>query len=124
LDDERKKNSVANEVTMRNWVDSYTPQQIRQANLARMYLRRKHGVSLKLIPDPRFPKGVLTGYMVYMKSRMNDPEYEGLDGKAKILKISPGWKQLSAEERKVRPHPFMALVETTIVANRLTAPAL
>ncbi|KAK4042101.1 hypothetical protein C8A01DRAFT_33865 [Parachaetomium inaequale] len=100
LEVERKENSVANEVTMRNWVDSYTPQQIRQANLARMQLRRKYNVGLKLISDPRFPKSVLTGYMAYMKSRINDPEFAGLDGQARIVKISPGWKQLSAEERK------------------------
>ncbi|KAK4158142.1 hypothetical protein C8A00DRAFT_39527 [Chaetomidium leptoderma] len=101
LDAVGRQNKVANDVTYRNWVDSYTAQEIHDANLARHLLRRKHSAKIKpTIDDPRFPNKHMSSYVAYMKSRFHAPDLEAHTGQVRFTKIAAEWKQLGAEERK------------------------
>lgn len=97
-----EKNKVTNEVNLKNWVDSHSAQEIREANLARQLLKRKYDIQVgPTIRDPRFPKPVMNGYAAYVKSRYHAPEYEGVSPTDRLIKIGQEWKKLSPEQRKV-----------------------
>lgn len=97
-----RQNKVANDVMHKKWVDSYTAQEIHDANLARLLLRRKYSAKVKpTIDDPRWPNKHMTPYVSYIKSRFHAPDLEAHNGKVRFTKIALEWKQLGAEERKV-----------------------
>jgi len=109
LELESQKNKTANEINLRNWIDSHTVQEIREANTARNLLKRRHSSPVKShLPDARFPKARLTAYMAYVKSRYTTGEFEGLTSKDRLAKISTEWKALSPERRK----PYEEISET------------
>lgn len=101
LNAQAEENKVANQVTRRNWVDSYSADRIHKANLARRLLKKKYSVSSLQIPDPRFPKRSLTVYVSYAKSRIASADLANLSAKEKIRTIAGEWKKLGPEERQV-----------------------
>ncbi|KAK3311277.1 uncharacterized protein B0T15DRAFT_68508 [Chaetomium strumarium] len=104
-----QQNKVANQVKFQNWIDSHTPQEIRAANLARLQLRRKHGITkYRSIPDARYPKQNLTPFVAFVKSRFPSMADDPSHAKDKLMKIAVEWKGLSAEERK----PFHEIAAT------------
>ncbi|KAK3299027.1 uncharacterized protein B0H64DRAFT_386902 [Chaetomium fimeti] len=101
LDQEGQKNRTANEVTLKNWIDSRTAQDIRGANVARSTLKRMHSVSVKpTLPDPRFPKRPMTPYIAFIKARYAAHAFEDLSNPARVSKLSAEWNNLGAQERK------------------------
>ncbi|KAK4144704.1 uncharacterized protein C8A04DRAFT_27643 [Dichotomopilus funicola] len=95
-----EENKVASSVAHRNWVDSYSPERIHKANLARKLLKKKHSVSSYPISDPRFPKRSLTLYVSYSKTRFFSPELANLSSRERIKTIAGEWKKLGPEERQ------------------------
>ncbi|KAL2178533.1 uncharacterized protein P884DRAFT_276449 [Thermothelomyces heterothallicus CBS 202.75] len=112
---EGRKNKVTNDVNFRNWVDSHTAHEIREANLARQLLRRKYSIQVgPTIRDPRFPKPALNGYAAYVKSRYHAPEYDGVKPSERLVRIGEEWKTLSPEQRK----PFSDIRETDLQRHK------
>ncbi|KAK4250452.1 hypothetical protein C7999DRAFT_38526 [Corynascus novoguineensis] len=111
LEAESQKNKVIYEVNFRNWVDSHTVQEIREANLARQLLKRKYSIQAgQTIHDPRYPKQAINGYAAYVKSRYHAPEFEGVKPNDRVVRIGAEWRALSPEERK----PFIDIKETDV----------
>ncbi|KAH6636659.1 hypothetical protein F5144DRAFT_188866 [Chaetomium tenue] len=109
LDLEAQKNKTANEINLRNWIDSHSVQEIREANVARNLLKRRKSTPIKhTLPDSRFPKGRLTAYMAYVKSRYTAQEFEGLQSQNRLSKISSEWKGFNDEQRK----PYVEIEKT------------
>jgi hypothetical protein len=98
-----QQNKVANEINRKTWVDSYSVQQIHEANLARALLRRKYSIRAKhAIPDPRFPTKHVSAYISHFKARSRAPEFQSIASPQERLKaIADEWKHLDAEGRKV-----------------------
>lgn len=109
LDLEAQKNKTANEINLKNWIDSHSVQEIREANVARNLLKRRKSAPTKhTLPDSRFPKGRLTAYMAYVKARYTSQEFEGLQSKARLSHISSEWKEFNDEQRK----PYVDIEKT------------
>ncbi|KAK4099778.1 hypothetical protein N658DRAFT_487369 [Parathielavia hyrcaniae] len=102
-----EQNKTANQVALREWIQTHPPQRIHDANLARKLLRRKHKASTgHFFADPRYPAKAMNSYAAFVKSRFHASDVDDpTTSQAKLTKISAEWKQLSAEERKVRPVP-------------------
>jgi hypothetical protein len=99
-----QQNKVANEATLRNWIESRTVREIYEANLARMAIRRKFKTVTRpaTFDDPRYPTRPLNAWAAFVKSRYNGPGVaDDATNQARLLSLSREWKQLSAEERKV-----------------------
>ncbi|KAL2134765.1 hypothetical protein VTI74DRAFT_10921 [Chaetomium olivicolor] len=115
------ENKVANEVALRNWIDSYTPLQIRQANQARLLLKRKYNVNSKhQLPDDRFPAKACNPYIMFVKSRTHAPDLEGVHYQTKLSMIAKEWKALSDAERK----PFEEMAATDKLRHQKEMDAL
>ncbi|KAI0508398.1 hypothetical protein F5B22DRAFT_404292 [Xylaria bambusicola] len=94
-----------NEVSYKAWVESHTPQEIFDANLARRALKRKYNIpkgSVKLISDERWPKRPISAFTLFTKARWASGEFAGI-GRASgaSARIGQEWKKLTPAERKV-----------------------
>lgn len=102
--------NAARQAEYRAWVQSYTPLEIKAANLARAQLRRKLKGTMKRkysahttkIVDDRQVKGRVSAYASFLKERHSTGDFKNIKvGDAGKL-ISEEWKALSAGEKKVR----------------------
>ncbi|KAI0432964.1 hypothetical protein F5Y09DRAFT_114201 [Xylaria sp. FL1042] len=95
---------ATNEVNYKAWLESHTPQQIYNANLARKNLKRKYNIpkgNVKVIHDYRLPKRPSTAYGLFTKARWASGDYSAEAGLAsKAASIAQDWKNLTAAERK------------------------
>jgi hypothetical protein len=105
-------NKIANQAAFSKWLQTHTPEQIKDANNARQLLKRKlkksgaklHDVSP--IADPRLPKRAGNALSYFLKDRHASGDFKGIKiGDAGKL-ISQEWKTLPAGERKVCSKPI------------------
>ncbi|KAH9212586.1 hypothetical protein DL95DRAFT_524951 [Leptodontidium sp. 2 PMI_412] len=99
------KNAADNQAALKEWVESYTPDQIRLANNARRALRllSKNGKRVKSLPaieDERLPKRPANGWALYTGHRWASGDFKGikLSDAAKLMKKD--WEALPASERQ------------------------
>ena len=115
-------NRIANERTAaqqaqyKAWIESHTPEQIREANAARAMLRRKHKLSGKELKtsqhpshtskliDERQPKHPGSPFTVFTKIRFASGDFKNIRVIEAIKLVANEWKALSADEKKVRSH--------------------
>jgi len=98
------QNKAANNIALKQWIESHTPAQIYDANNARHLLKKKtatgHG-KYTSITDMRIPKRRRSPLVLFTQSRWASGDLKGL----KIADASPiitrEWKALSASERKL-----------------------
>ncbi|RAK82322.1 HMG-box domain-containing protein [Aspergillus fijiensis CBS 313.89] len=98
-----EENKKLNEKIMADWIKSYTPAQIRDANKARRKLTKltgKRQSRLTLIDDPRLVARPLHPYAHFTKNRFQDPHIASLPMSERSPRISAEWKALAPEERK------------------------
>ncbi|KAI1356506.1 hypothetical protein F5Y01DRAFT_79302 [Xylaria sp. FL0043] len=95
---------ASNEVSYKAWLESHSPQEIYEANLARKTLKRKYNFPkgpVKILPDHRLPKRPSTAYALFTKARWASGDYSGENGLAsKAPAIAQEWKKLTPAERK------------------------
>lgn len=103
-------------MNLKKWVASRTVHEIHEANLARMHLRRKYNLTVKpTLNDPRYPKQALSAWAVFIKSRSSSPEIANEPVTTKFSKLAAEWKQMGAEERKVRIFARILLIPKVLV---------
>lgn len=103
LIDTAAENKIANETAYKAWVESYSPREIYDANVARRTLRRKAPGKFALrnftIRDERQPKGPQHAFSLYMKSRWATGDLTGkIADSAK--QVAEDFKNLDPAERK------------------------
>ncbi|PYH81946.1 hypothetical protein BO82DRAFT_354111 [Aspergillus uvarum CBS 121591] len=100
-----EENKKLNEQLMADWIKTYTPAQIRDANIARRRLVKltgKRQSRLSLIEDPRLVARPLHPYALFTKTQiLEDPHLGNLPLAERSQRISALWKALSPEEKKV-----------------------
>lgn len=117
-------NHIANEKTSARrdeyvvWINSHTPEQIRQANTARTQLRKiykddiadnkSHKYTTRL-HDDRTPKRVSSGFPIFVKARHDSGDLKGIKPTDAMTLIANEWRALSTGEKQVclrrRPVP-------------------
>lgn len=101
------ENKAKNEAAFKQWLSSYTPKQIKEANNARQALKRaskKAGGHKQFnhIQDSRLVKQPTSAYSYFLVERNASGDFSGM----KIAEIGGlmgrEWKALSASDKKVR----------------------
>lgn len=83
------------------WVESHTPAEIYNANLARARLARMNVQSkARKIPDERMPKRPMNAYLTYVKEQWMTGDFSGAVENTGP-ELARGWKALPEEEKKV-----------------------
>ncbi|OJK00445.1 hypothetical protein ASPACDRAFT_60272 [Aspergillus aculeatus ATCC 16872] len=99
-----EENKKLNEKIMADWIKTFTPAQIRDANKARRKLVKltgKRQSKLALIDDPRLVARPLHPYAHFTKTRIHeDPHIASLPMSERSPRLSAEWKALAPEERK------------------------
>ncbi|KAI1118771.1 hypothetical protein F5Y14DRAFT_179487 [Nemania sp. NC0429] len=100
-----EKNKLTNAATYKTWVESHSPQEIYNANLARNRLKKKYNIpkgTLKLIHDERMPKRPATAYIYYTKTRWASGDFAGVSEPMHEVgaRIAREWKSLSEADRR------------------------
>lgn len=112
-------NRASNAEKYKLWVESHTPEQIHEANLARARLARKGVKGVKAhrkITDERMPRRPASAYSLYVKERWASGDFDGSVVSTSAA-IARDWKDLPEEEKKVSllclfgffPPPFFCL---------------
>ncbi|TVY13865.1 Non-histone chromosomal protein 6 [Lachnellula arida] len=109
LNQKASENKAINDIAFKKWVETHTPEQIRDANNARSALKRKLGkhYAYPLITDSRIPKRALSPYMFFIKDRFASGDFKGISVVEASRLIAAEWKSLPAGQRK----PFEARSE-------------
>lgn len=108
-----KLNAEANELSFKNWVSTYTPDQIRKANNARHSLRRRERAArivdgkgkgvrkFQPIQDNRQPKPSHSAYNIFTEARWATGEFKGRDVVDVSTQLAKEFKSLGPAEKMV-----------------------
>lgn len=110
LNHQANENKAANQAAYKKWVESYTPDQIRLANIARKALQRKvpsptgkkssrRGVVQ--IHDDRQVKRPQSAYFKFTLDRKASGDFKGIALGDVAKQVTKEWNELSAGEKKV-----------------------
>lgn len=93
-------NAVANDEALKKWVTSHTALEIKNANHARLRLKKllNHGKKLPPIQDDRLVRGPRTPYIIY-SNEVRDKTNSSITEES--LTIGNAWRNLSDSEKKV-----------------------
>ncbi|PQE11070.1 HMG box protein [Rutstroemia sp. NJR-2017a BVV2] len=96
------ENKASNEVAMKKWVATHTPDEIRLANNARQALRKLSGKSVpRDIPDERQPRRPAHALLFFIKDRYASGDFANVKAREALGLIATEWKALPAAQRKV-----------------------
>lgn len=108
LTQEATKLTKENEIKMREWVHSYSPLRIKQANAARKFLPKymaKHEkapiIKLNAIHDDRQVKRPVSAFLWFFKERVATGEYRGLPVTEISERVKAEWLNTSDSEKQV-----------------------
>ncbi|KAK3182222.1 hypothetical protein K4F52_006399 [Lecanicillium sp. MT-2017a] len=98
LQDVAQDNQAMNKETRRRWVESYPPEAIYMANLARRRLSRKlNKRRTHLIHDDRLPKRAATPYTLFLKERYHTVSQDSAQETFRV--VGQEWKSLPDSEK-------------------------
>ncbi|KAK6204128.1 hypothetical protein LQW54_008482 [Pestalotiopsis sp. IQ-011] len=104
----QRLNQVAEENKLKNqakhlaWVESHTPEEIYQANLARHLLKRKYNypkATKQLLKDERQPARIRTSYIYFTKARWASGEFANKPIQEVAAALSAEWKNMTESEK-------------------------
>lgn len=97
------QNKAANEATHQKWIESHTPLEIAEANLARSQLRSRFSMKgLPLLRDKRLVPGRTSSYMFFTKERIASEDFKNISCQDRAKLIAKEWKKIPEADRKVR----------------------
>ncbi|PKS10586.1 hypothetical protein jhhlp_002340 [Lomentospora prolificans] len=100
LQEKAETNRLANTDAYKTWVETYTAQEIHEANLARGRLNRKFNKSHRKIVDDRQPKRPLTAYSLFVKARWASGQVNAASAADASKTLASEWKALPESEKQ------------------------
>lgn len=100
------ENRAKNNRQYRQWIESYPPAVIREANRARASLSRQ-GTPRRQVPklqDDRDVKGCVKPYNYFYAERLRSGDFSGIRIVDAAKRLGAEWKALSTNEKKVQWH--------------------
>ncbi|KAJ5587762.1 uncharacterized protein N7459_003527 [Penicillium hispanicum] len=94
-----EENRAANQASYAAWVNTHTPNQIRDANTARRNLARILDKSLQLIKDERLVKKPATAFALFCKDRHASGDLKHMSMKDSSARITEEWKSMTDAEK-------------------------
>ncbi|KAL2043620.1 hypothetical protein N7G274_003927 [Stereocaulon virgatum] len=95
------QSKVAKERAYRQWVESYTPEEIRKANHARQHLGRKQKKRIALLRDHRQVKRPRSNFVIFYMKRWASGDFKGLKITEAAEVARREWIGLSTSEKKL-----------------------
>lgn len=95
-----ESNKATNRANYENWVKSYTPLQIKEANLARKRLSKLTAKNVRPIIDDRLVKLPKTSYVIFFTERMGQGDFKHMALKDIVSKVAEEWKGLTGPEKE------------------------
>ena len=97
------------QASLKAWVESHSPEEIKRANRARSALNRKYAgrktkrprVLFPTIPDERAPKRTLSSFMLFNKNRQASGDFKDIAIPERGKLIGREWAALTEGEKKV-----------------------
>ncbi|RMZ79117.1 hypothetical protein DV738_g3455, partial [Chaetothyriales sp. CBS 135597] len=107
------ENKAQNEAAYKEWVQSHTPLQIKQANHARDLLRQEarklnKKTSFPRIKDERLPKLPQNQFSLFLQERFQSGDLKGQSIAEAGKRVAQEWKDLSPTEKKAYDERFAA----------------
>ncbi|KAF3481493.1 HMG box protein [Arthroderma uncinatum] len=104
-----EKNSSTNQHNLKQWIESHSPLEIKNANGARRKLRRILSLSSRSricspIHDDRRVKRPRTAFMIYSLEKQRSGEYDHTGAIERIIEIAQTWKNEPASEKEKYKH--------------------
>ncbi|KAI4594553.1 hypothetical protein KJ359_007641 [Pestalotiopsis sp. 9143b] len=99
-----EENKLKNQAKHLAWVESRTPEEIYQANLARHLLKRKYNypkATKQLLKDERQPARIRTSYIYFTKARWASGEFANKPIQEVAAALSAEWKNMTESEKAV-----------------------
>ncbi|KAM5435273.1 hypothetical protein MferCBS31731_006238 [Microsporum ferrugineum] len=103
LEQTAEKNASTNRHNLEQWIESYSPLEIKNANQARRKLRRilpTKARSYSAIQDERQVKGPRSAYLLYSMDKQQSTEFSHLPTKERMAEIARSWKNASQSEKE------------------------
>ncbi|MCJ1223602.1 hypothetical protein MMC12_000245 [Toensbergia leucococca] len=94
------QNKLLNQAAYREWIRSYTPNQIRLANIARLSLKRKGAKPARKLQDDRQVKQNVPANFYFMKERRESGDFVGISITDTTRRLAIEWKELSGAEKE------------------------
>lgn len=94
------REKAAREAAYRQWLESYTPDQIRLANIARTFLRRKGMKKYPKLADERQVRRTISPHIYFIKDRQASAAYAAIKPREKIALLCKEWSAAPAAEKK------------------------
>ena len=101
------QNKNANAAAYRQWIESYTPIDIHEANLARRQLTRM-GVKTPVLKDERQVLSNRSAYIYFFQNRRKSGDYNNMNAPVAAGLAGREWKGLTEEQKKVRRLEILA----------------
>lgn len=111
------QNKAANEVAHQKWIESHTPLEIAEANLARVRLRSKYQKKFPLLRDERLVPGRKPVYIFFTKERMATGDFKNVSFLDTTKLIAKEWRDLPDAEKKVRFRFFASTLNPKTFTN-------
>ncbi|KAM3074132.1 hypothetical protein ACMFMG_003046 [Clarireedia jacksonii] len=112
------ENKAANEVALKKWLATHTPNEIRLANNARAALRKMTGKQVpRALSDERIPSHPMGAWPIFVKDRFASGDFAGIAGVEALKLISTEYKALPPAQRKV--YEDKAAADTTRYWNEV-----
>ncbi|RDW88839.1 hypothetical protein BP6252_00871 [Coleophoma cylindrospora] len=106
------ENRATNEAALKKWIESYTPDQIREANNARRLLKDKvKSVGKNLLDDVRAPKRPRSAMMLFTRQRWASGDFKGVKVPDASKLIMEEWRELSSAEKEALEREAQADLE-------------
>ena len=111
------QNKLLNQAAYREWIRSYTPNQIRLANIARLSLKRKGAKPARKLQDDRQVKQNVPANFYFMKERRESGDFVGISITDTTRRLAIEWKELSGAEKEVSFDKELASSCEKLMAN-------
>ncbi|KAL9594666.1 MAG: hypothetical protein Q9219_006904 [cf. Caloplaca sp. 3 TL-2023] len=101
------QNKIINKAKYQEWIRSFTPTQIREANNARNTLRRRAKGRWFRLHDERLVKRPASPYTCFVTGRFRSGDFAGLAVTEAAKLMATEWRALSVDEKKASRHGIL-----------------
>ncbi|KAJ5939554.1 hypothetical protein N7466_002688 [Penicillium verhagenii] len=95
-----EENRAANEASFTEWLQSYTPLQIKEANHARRTLTRLTGKRFRSIEDDRLVKRPISAFLWYINERKSSGDLKYMEPHDLARRVAEEWKSLTESDKE------------------------
>lgn len=106
---------MANQAAFHAWIQSHSPLEILNANIARNMLKRRGVPAMHKLPDDRQVIRARSNYTFFYRDRLDTGDFKHMVLSDAAKQISGEWNKLNEAEKEVRDSSFTNVTLNTTV---------